>query len=276
MNGMRGRAAMVGVVVWFVAAGCGGPQVVNPSFPTTMEWAERDLARMAQDPQPLERPLVVIGGFVDPGFAAVALHDQMARCTGDHRIATISLFECMNFEECCRKIVGVVGRAFPSDDPRQTSEVDVIGYSMGGLAARLAAEGGPSGSIAPRLRIHRLFTIDAPNQGAARAAQMPVLHPLQREMRPGSAVLVALNARPPGYPVFAYVRLNDQPIGVPNAGVAGCPLWWVATPPFSNPHMGASQDPRILADIARRLRGQTPLASVPPAELPKSQEAKPQ
>jgi hypothetical protein len=264
----RGRAVIVGVWLCLVAVGCGGPQIVNPSFPVTEQWARRDMDRMARDPKPLERPLVVISGFVDPGLAAISMHDQMAAMTGDHRIAMISLFECMSFEQCRRKIIDVVSRAFPNDDPRWTTEVDVIGFSMGGLAARLAADDGPDHQTGKRLRVHRLFTIDAPNQGAQRAAELPVLHPLMRDMRPGSPMLVALNSHRPAYSVIAYVRLNDKPIGLKNAAVEGYPLWWVATPPFSNPHTGAVQDPRIMADIARRLRGETPLTSHPPAPLP--------
>ena len=226
----------------------------------------RDLDRMAADRKPLERPLVVISGFMDPGLAAISMQARFASVTGDRRIATISLFECCSFAQCRRKIIDVVGRAFPSDDPSQTREVDVVGFSMGGLAARLAAE--PSHDGTRRLRIHRLFTIDSPNRGAVRAAQLPLLHPLQKDMRPGSAMLVRLNAMPPPYQVFAYVRLGDKPIGEPNARVRGNPMWWVSTLPMSNPHADAVQDPRILADIARRLRGETPLASMPPAPLP--------
>jgi pimeloyl-ACP methyl ester carboxylesterase len=266
MSADLGRAAIAGVLLWFVSAGCGGPQIVNPSFPITEACARRDLQRMHRRPRPLARPLVVISGFMDPGIAALSMRDQMASVTGDRRIATISLFECMSFGQCRRKVIDVVGRAFPNSDPRWTTEVDVIGFSMGGLAARLAAAN--DGPADRRLRIHRLFTIDTPNRGAARAAELPVLHPLQRGMRPGSPMLVALNARPPGYAIVAYARLNDKPVGVRNEAVAGCPLWWVATPPFSNPHTGAVDDPRILADIARRLRGEMPLTTLPPALLP--------
>lgn len=255
------------LMIGLAAAGC-GPQPVDPAFPVSTAWARRDLSRMAAHPVTLERPLVVISGFLDPGFAALSMRDQFAQVTGDKRIAIISLFECMSFEECRRKIVGVVGRAFPNNDPMQTTEVDVVGFSMGGLAARLAAD--PPRPGERRLRIHRLFTIDSPNQGAIRAAQLPLLHPLQADMRPGSAMLMRLNARPPPYPVVAYVRLGDKPVGERNAQVPGNPMWWVATPPFSNPHANAVEDPRILADISRRLRGEMPLTTLPPAPLPAS------
>lgn len=246
-------------------SGC-GPQLTDGAFPVTTDWAKRDLARMATSPKPLERPVVVIGGFMDPGVAALSLRDQFAQATGDRRIAFISLFACFSFEECRRKIIEVTDRAFPTDDPSQTREVDVVGYSMGGLAARLAAN--PPRSDMRRLRIHRLFTIDSPNRGAVRAAQLPLLHPLQADMRPGSVMLRRLNFSPPPFPVFAYVRLGDKPVGERNAQVPGNPMWWVSTPLFANPHADAYHDERILADIARRLRGEMSLASMPPAPLP--------
>ena len=253
------------VILGFALVGC-APQPVNPTFPNSVAWARRDLKRMAANPRPLKRPLVVISGFLDPGLAALAMHSQFTEISGDSRIATVSLFECMSFEQCRRKIVEVVDRAFPGDDPSQTREVDVVGFSMGGLAARYAAD--PPARGTRRLRIGRLFTIDSPNRGAVRAAQLPLLHPLQADMRPGSVMLTRLNVRPPSYPVIAYVRLGDKPVGERNAQVNGNPMWWVATPPFSSPHPDAVQDPRILADIARRLRGETPLTTLPPAPLP--------
>ena len=101
------------LVIGLAAAGCGA-QPIDPAFPVSTTWARQDLARMAANPKPLERPLVVISGFLDPGLAATSMHDQFARVTGDKRIAMISLFECMSFEQCRQKIVDVVSRAFPA------------------------------------------------------------------------------------------------------------------------------------------------------------------
>lgn len=265
MRGLRVLWRMGAAGLSVVLAGC-SMRPANPSFPISTAAAERDLQRMSADPKPLVRPLVVVSGFLDPGIAALSLQSQFRDVTGDSRIGAISLFECMSFEACRRKVIDVVDRAFPCADPQCTSEIDVVGFSMGGLAARLAAN--PPPGVKRRLRIRRLFTIDSPNQGADRAWQLPVLHPLQRDMRAGSELLVRLNAAPPDYVVFAYVRLDDLPIGPPNAAVAGSPLWWVPTPPFSNPHAHAYADPRLRADIARRLRGEMPLAALPPTPLP--------
>ena len=51
------------------AAGCAAePAGVNPSFPLTVEKGRADLVRMAKDPRPLDRPLVILRGFADPGL----------------------------------------------------------------------------------------------------------------------------------------------------------------------------------------------------------------
>jgi hypothetical protein len=255
------------ILLVFTGAGC-VTAPANPSFPISERDAAEDLQRMADHPKLLDRPLVVVSGFLDPGLAAVQLSSQFRQISGDCRIITVSLFECTSFDQCAEKIVDCVDRSVPSGIPGQTAEVDVVGFSMGGLAARYAAS--PSNGSRPVLRICRLFTISSPNQGARRASELPVLHPLQSPMRPGSAMLTRLNSTQPKYQVFSYIRLDDNPIGPSNGAVPGQPLWWVPTPALSHPHMGASSDPRILADICRRLRDEPPLATLPPATLPAS------
>jgi pimeloyl-ACP methyl ester carboxylesterase len=263
----NGRVIAVALIVVLVSFGC-APQPINPSLPITADCAHGDLQRMDRSPKRLDRPLVIISGFMDPGFAAVPLRSTFRAATGDSRILIVTLFECCSFDDCRRKLVRSVNRAFPSGNPKETTEVDVIGYSMGGLVARLAAN--PLLDNVQRLCIHRLFTISTPHRGAKEAKELPLLHPLQADMRPGSALIVRLNATPILYEVYCYVRLGDHPVGVRNAVIPDGRLWWVSAPPFSNPHLGAPYDPRILADIARRLRDEPPLASTPPAPPPEA------
>ena len=70
------------------------------------------------------------------------------------------------------------------------------------------------------------------------------------------------------YEMHCYVRLDDSVIGAASAAPQGRAAWWVANMPLELSHLGAAEDPRILADIARRLRGETPFTRVPPAPLP--------
>ena len=71
-----------------------------------------------------------------------------------------------------------------------------------------------------------------------------------------------------GYRIYPYVRLGDIVVGPENAAPAGQTPWWVHNPPLRSAHLAAAVDDRILADIARRLRGETPFAQDPPAPLP--------
>ena len=245
--------------------GCAA-QPVNPSLPTTTPQAQCDLSRMKASPGQLERPLVIIGGFADPGIAAGSLKREFDAMTRGRRIIAVSLWWRWSAEACRREVIRAVDCAFPNTDPKRTSEVDVIGYSLGGFAARYAAVG--SSANCRTLRIARLFAISSPLQGADDVCRWPALLPIQKDLRPGSAVLSRINASAAPYPIFAYVRLGDHPVGVANAAPPGRVAWWVATPAFEDAHNGAYKDPRILADIARRLRGETPAAHDPPAPLP--------
>ena len=216
--------------------------------------------------------MLIVGGFLDPGWAAPQVRDRFKRWTGDNRVTAVSLAGDTSFDQCRRDVVAAVDAAFPTTDPERTTAVDVIGVSMGGLVARYAALPPAAGATPARhLSIDRLFTISSPLRGARLADALPVdLHPLQPSMRTGSWLYRRLAVEPPPdpYAVFSYVRLGDGTVGVENAAVPGQSPWWVPTPPPEFPHDGAYTDARILADIACRLRGEPPLAHDPPAPVP--------
>jgi hypothetical protein len=169
-----------------------------------------------------------------------------------------------SFEECRRIVIEEVDRAFPCDEPGVTAEVDVVAVLMGGLVARYAAAE-PTGPGAKRLRIARLFTISSPHRGAE-LAELPTLHRLQLDMRAGSPFLRALDDAPLDYELVPYVVLKDRIVGQTNAAPYGESPHWVSG--NFGAHVGAHRDARILADIARRLRGEEPFATDPPAPLP--------
>ncbi len=265
VGGGRGFGALCAVVLAvFATAGC-ATDPVNPSFPTKLEIAQDDLKRIEASPKPLERPLVVIGGFLDPGIASSWLKAEFSSLTGDRRIVAVELFDCGSLQECREKVVGSVEKAFPSPSPDVTEEVDVVGVSLGGLAARYASS--PAGQ-GKRLRIAHLFTISSPLRGAKLAEDLPMLIPFQAELRPGSREMTELNAWQASYPTYSYICLGDDIIGDGNAAVAGKTPWWLSKAPMADVHGGAFYDARILADITRRLRHEPALASDPPAALP--------
>jgi hypothetical protein len=249
------------------AGGCAAGNI-NPSFPLTVRDAERAIAEMRADPRPLARPVVVLGGIHDPGFAAPAVARRIRKACGDDApVMAISFFGASTFDACRQRTLEAVQRAWPSADDGTTVEVDVIGISMGGLVARYAARALDDGSR--RLRIRRLFTISTPHRGA-RLAELPTIDPRAIDMRAGSGFLTALNrltaAEDP--PIVAYGRLDDLVVGTANTAMPGGEPIWVRAPFLSPSHLACSHDPRILADILRRIRGEAPYALVEPPAAP--------
>ena len=262
----RGKCALILFATFMM--GCDS-QPLNPSFPTNPTAARADLGRMESRPRGLKRPLVVVGGFADPGVASWWLKREFETLTGDRRIIAVPLGECASIDQCGQRIVEAVETAFPSGSSKQTCEVDVVGYSLGGVASRYAGAGWGRGK---RLRIARLFAISAPMRGARVAQEFPLFHPIQWDLRPGSLMLTSLNASKPDYLIYSYVCLGDTVIGEANAALPGRTPWWVPRASPADAHSGAFFDPRIVADIARRLRDEPAFAQDPPAQLPGSGE----
>jgi hypothetical protein len=271
---MSGRRSVPLSLLALVVGGCVGRQSVNPSFPVTGPEARAAMKAMEQSPRALDRPVVVLGGFNETCIGPNHIAGEVRRSTGDRRVLPISFAFCESLDDCRRRVIRDVDRAFPGDDPVWTREVDVIAISMGGVVARHAAAAPPPGAPpGRRLRVARLFTISSPHRGAALATlpAMPFVGGVQTDLRPGSRFLRALAQREePGgaYPVYPYVRLGDVLVGAPNAAPYGQDPWWVPTPPLQPAHLLAYCDKRIVADIVRRLRGEEPFAKVPPEPLP--------
>jgi pimeloyl-ACP methyl ester carboxylesterase len=256
-------------------AGCSSFDRINPSFPLTVSEAEAALRAMRDDPKPFDRPVLIIGGWANTRLMTARLAGAV-RSVGidDIEVEHVSLMSSATFEHCRERVIEAVDRAFTDADAEHadadagaTIEVDVIGFSMGGLVARYAAA--PRTDGGRQLRIHRLFTIATPHRGADMAA----LAPYERraaDMCCGSALLNLLNlyTPQPDFEIISYVRLGDMIVGEQNCALHGCYAWWVPNRAFEGAHHDAFRDPRIIADIARRLRGETPFTRSPPSPLP--------
>ena len=70
------------------------------------------------------------------------------------------------------------------------------------------------------------------------------------------------------YELVCYTRLDDITVGEEFAVPEGADLWWLPTPSGEWAHMHAFEDERIMADLARRLRGEAPFSTLPAAPLP--------
>jgi Putative serine esterase (DUF676) len=252
--------------------GCGAPPV-NPAFAVSFAQAHAAIGEMRAEPKPLARPLVVIGGFADLNVSPPLYRHFFRGVARDAQIIPVSVGFCQTFDECREKVLAAVERSAPSGAEAQwTTEVDVMGASLGGLVARYAAAPAqsPDGNR-KRLRIARLFTISSPHDGAD-LAEMIALTQFHRDLRPNSAFLrrLAESDPHPNYELFPYVHLGDEIVGEQHAAPAGTNPIWLSNPPLAPPHLSAMMDERILADISRRLRGEEPLSHPPSPPLPGS------
>jgi hypothetical protein len=71
------------------------------------------------------------------------------------------------------------------------------------------------------------------------------------------------------FPIYCYAMLDDIVIGEQYCAPPMQRAWWVSRWIFFDSHAWSCwRDPRIRADIVRRLRYETPLTIDPPAPLP--------
>ncbi|MEM6258073.1 MAG: hypothetical protein AAGI37_07135 [Planctomycetota bacterium] len=226
---------------------------------------------MADEPVPVARPVLVLGGYLDPGLLTEVLAVDLEEVLDGGPIISVSFSMTAGFESCRQRVLGELEAHHPvllgASDSADTLPVDVVAISMGGLVARyMALDDHETGK---RLDIQRLFTVSTPHQGAT-WAMLPSANRKQTHMRPGSELLERLNSETnlPAYTCYSYVRLRDSIVGPQRAALPGQTAWWVHSPFWQSPHLGAPGDPRIIADIARRLRGEQAYATSPPAPLP--------
>ncbi len=252
-----------------VLAGCAGPQ--NPSFPLSVKGAKDVLKQMKEDPKPLDRPLVLVAGYGDPGVVDKYLKDHMTPALADERVAHIAFGGVKTFEECRRKLIRLVDESFGEGDSDGTVEVDVVANSMGGVVVLYAADGSLEGR---HLRVARMFTISTPFRGAE-MARVNIGDQMLVDMRPGSEFLAGLNERNQNspYELVPYARIGDEWVGEENTAPPGEVPWWVPNRPFEFAHLAAFTDPRIRADILRRLRNEQPFTTEPRAPWPSSESA---
>jgi pimeloyl-ACP methyl ester carboxylesterase len=246
----------------------------DPSFPVSYRQASDAMSEMRHAPKPLARPLVVIGGFGDPNISPPLFAHCFRDLTGPGKIIRVSVGFCGSFEACRAKVIEAVQKACPSDDPNWTTEVDVVGASLGGVVARYAAAPPPEGTPQRRLKVARLFSISSPHDGAELAEHI-ALTQFHRDLRPNSPFMQRLATFDADvkYELIPYVHLGDDIVGAEHAAPPGQSPYWLPGPPILSEHASAMMDPRILADIARHLRGEEPFIRPPASPLPSVAQA---
>ncbi len=253
----------------------------NPAFPASDEAIDRELVRMRANPKSLERPVLVLGGYRSPRPSPAGLARSLTALTSGRPVdfLAVSYPRASLVREALTTIHDALharGWLQPDGTP---IEMDVCAISMGGLVARAGAatppivgtpwpagfRATPTRTFAP-LRIKRLFTLATPHRGASLALHTTP-DPAAEDMLPGSSFLAALDRALPSatFEMTCYTRLGDRWVGSWNTSPAGIGVIW--TPPvWLGNHFVVQYCPRILADMARRLRGEKPLAQ--PAALP--------
>jgi pimeloyl-ACP methyl ester carboxylesterase len=251
---------------WPLLTGCRS-SLPNPNFSCTAQEARSLIKAMQGDPKALERPLVIMSGWMDIGLTLQSIKSPFDRTFGREQILGIVFPGKHSFDRCRAKVIRDVDERFPSADLDETLEVDVVAFSMGGLVARYAALAQPG---LRRLKIRRLFTISTPHQGADLAG-IPHWDRRVLDMRKQSPFLTQLDQALPecGYALKCYVRLGDTLVGAQNAAPKGYRLWWIQNQPPDLPHTGAADDPCILADVMRQLRKEPALSTAIPTPLPR-------
>ena len=58
--------------------GCVAPQPINPSFNVSVNDARATLRQLEDHKVPLDRPLVIVGGYLDPGLGPAGLRRRSA------------------------------------------------------------------------------------------------------------------------------------------------------------------------------------------------------
>ncbi len=262
------RMAMLATVTSLPACIWVGPK--NPNLPVSRREASEDLKRMAEFPRPLDRPVVVLGGWRSPHAVTRMLETGLRLTTSgrEQDFLSISYALSASIDSIAQRVVARVQERWPSESDDETIEVDVVAFSMGGLVARLAALP-PSEEGARQLKIRRLYTLATPHRGAKLAGAIAP-DAAARDMRPGSDLLERLDhaLETADYDLLCYTHLNDRMVGATNTSPPGIdPIWVNGTIALS--HYTTTLDRRIRADLARRLRGEKPLSlgtSEPPRD----------
>ncbi|MEM6313434.1 MAG: hypothetical protein AAF743_05080 [Planctomycetota bacterium] len=248
-----GYAALVWSVVLFASVGCSTTQPTG--FALDAKSAEQRLVELRKNPVPLDRPVVILDGFLDPGFGSLSYRNELTQVTGDERVLRVTYVTASSIAECAERALDEIDAAFPGE------AVDVIGISMGGVVAFHVADAG-------RVEVARIFTLSSPLRGA-RMANLPTWLGLQRDLRPDSdatAALPGMIERFAGTRVH-YAGVTDQTVRVDEAAPPGETAHVLPNNGMARwGHTGVIRDPRVRLDIFLRLRNQPPIT---PTTLPR-------
>ena len=203
-------------------------------------------------PVELQRPVVIIAGFADPGVYSSLVARELRRMTSrskrDFILPTSNPFADI-VESGAR--VAAQGRGALEDrglDP--STPVDMVGMSMGGLVCRTSG----SSLIECPIVIERLFTLGTPHLGAEIADHIsPSV--ASSQMRPGSDFLERLGSQGIPSETMCFMMSGDTIIGAQRGVAPNATEYRLPGRPGED-HLHIMGDPLALLHIARSLRGE--------------------
>ncbi|MBW1601380.1 lipase [Streptomyces sp. JJ66] len=138
---------------------------------------------------PGPRPVLLIHGFVDNRSVFALARRSLGRHGWD-QLASVNYSPLTWDVRAAAEAFGTQLEEFRARTGRP--RVDVVAHSLGGLIARYCVQ-----RLGGDAHVHTLLTLGTPHAGT-RAAPALSLHPLVRQMRPGSDVLAELAGPAPG------------------------------------------------------------------------------
>lgn len=235
---------------------------VNPAFCPTPEELEAKWAQLAAAPHEHPRTVVVLCGWRAPLAALRTVRSHLKQLMPGTPVVPIAFAQASSMQQAdaaTRKALAARGL---SDTP-----IDVVAISMGGLIARALA----AGTFGTPVPIVNLFTFATPHRGAVLAK---VVRPdsAARDMRPGSAFLRDLDGvlDRATFDLTPYGYLRDWWVGCENTAPPGRTPMWLDPLGFRGrlfSHFMITTEPRIILDVALRLRGMPALSKVGPLPM---------
>ncbi|MFL6126566.1 esterase/lipase family protein [Actinophytocola sp.] len=152
-------------------------------------------------------PVLLVPGYGGSRSALSTLADELRRAGRDARVVPLPGDGTGDLNAQARALDDAAGDA---------GSVDVVGYSAGGVVARLWVNG-PGAD-----RVRRVVTLGSPLHGTDLAAEGGVIAPgacpvACQQLSPGSALLTAADRRPVAVPWLSIWTENDQTVRPPDS-----------------------------------------------------------
>lgn len=220
-------------------------KTISTDPPVSRSQAVATLARWAQTPVPLRRPVLLCPGWTMPHFALDSFYRALLACTTNGRGSI--------HRRAIHLLRSLTRVANDLADCMQHQEVDVVAQSMGGIVAREAARK----HHRVRLQISRLFTLATPHGGARIAASF-IPHHQAQACRSGSPYLADLNDDPSSrdFPMTTYRLQGDIIVPRDSAHLVGDEhhdwpriAWWMPA------HSWSQWDERLVMVVVGKLLG---------------------